>query len=145
MDKPEDTKALEIKVQDAFLTEEEKTKLRREALAEVDAENKKRIAAEYKAAIKADAKKKLLFKDAASGANEQGLVPVFIELPAVSDCIRIDGTAFYPGRKYNVTPELREVLLEVMGRGESHEDEVSGRKDSNLGRKKRSSVARLNS
>lgn len=136
-----DSKKIEEKVHSAFLTDEEKEKIKAQALREIDEENKKQVAADYKASIKAEAKKKLLFKDAEMGTASDGLVPVFIDLPAVSECIRLDGVCFYPGRTYNVLPKVRDVLEEVMFKGQVHEDEVSGRKDSNFGRKKRNDRA----
>ncbi len=141
MDKDEIEK-VEKKAHSAFLSDAEKNKLEREALAELDAENKKQISKDFKESIKSAAKKKALFKDAATGADEEGLVPVFIDLPSVSECIRLDGTCFYPGRTYNVLPTVRDVLEEIMFRGQTHEDEVSGRKDSNFGRAKRNDRAR---
>ncbi len=141
-DKEEDKVGkVEEKVYSAFLSDDEKAKLKEQALKELDAENKKRISEEYKASIKSDAKKKALFKNAKEGENAEGLVPVFIDLPAVSECIRLDGTCFYPGRSYNVLPEVRAVLEEIMFKGQTHEDEVSGRKDSNFGRAKRNDRA----
>ncbi len=142
MDKEEDKK-LEEKVHSAFLTDEEKKKIEIQALKEIDEENKKQVAADYKASIKAAAKKKALLKDAKEGEDGDGLIPVFIDLPSVSECIRLDGVAFYPGRTYNVLPEVRAVLEEIMFKGQAHEDEVSGRKDSNFGRRKRNDRARV--
>lgn len=132
-------KELEQKVHDAFLTDEEKAEIEKEVREELDAENKKRVASDYKKSLISAAKKKALMKDAKEGETEDGLVPIFIDLPSVSECIRIDGVAYYPGRTYHVRAEVRELMLEIMHRGDMHEDEISGRRDSNLGRAKRQS------
>lgn len=129
--KEDDLKEKEKKIFSSVLTDEEKDKLKNQALKELDEENKKKISQEYKDTVKAEAKRKALFKDAKSGENENGLVPIFVDLPKVAECIRLDGVAYYPGRTYNVLPQVREVILDIMHRGKMHEDEVSGRKDSN--------------
>lgn len=134
-DKDKDkTLPLEEKVHSAFLSDEEKEKIRQEVVEELDAENKKRVADDYKKTLISAAKRKALLKDAVEGDTGNGLVPVFIDLPKVSECIRIDGTSYHPGRTYNVLPATRELILEIMHRGNQHEDEVTGRKDSNAGR-----------
>lgn len=126
-----DDKKLEEKVFSTFLSDEEKLKIQKEVEFELDAENKKKVAKEYKDGLISAAKKKALMRDAKHGEDGDGLVSVFIDLPSVTECIRLDGIAYYPGRSYNVTPEVRAVLEECMHRGQVHEDEVSGRKDSN--------------
>lgn len=141
-DKKDEEKKIEAKVHDTFLTEDEKAEIKAEALKEVDDENKEQVKADYKAKIKAEATRKSLFKNAKKGEKGEGLVPVYIDIPKVSDCIRLDGACFYPGITYNVSPEVAEVLNEVMGKGQNHEDEVSGRKDSNFGRRKSNPLAR---
>lgn len=138
----EEDKKLVDAVHSAFLTEEEKEKIQKQVLKELDEENKKRVAKDYKDSLMAAAKKKALFKDAKSGENEHGLVPIFIDLPKVSECIRLDGTAYYPGRTYNVLPDVRSTILEIMHRGQAHEDEVTGRKDSNSIRSRNPQTAR---
>lgn len=120
-----DEKAKDI--HSAFLSDEEKDKIQKQVLKELDDENKKRVAADYKASLISAAKKKALHRDASEGTDGNGLVPIFIDLPTSSECIRIDGVAYYPDRTYNVTPAARELMLEIMGRGRSHEDEISGK------------------
>ncbi len=120
----------------SVLTEEEKDKIKKQALKELDDENKKLLADEYKNTIKKEAKRKALMKDAKPGETADGLVPIFIDLPKVAECIRLDGVAYYPGRTYNVLPSVREVILDIMHKGKEHEDEVSGRKDTSQFRKK---------
>lgn len=140
----DDTKKIESdKIEDKtktilanVLSDEEKEKIKQRVDKELAAENTKRLSDEYAATLKAEAKKKALFKNAKPGETADGLVPVFIDLPKVSECIRLDGMAYYPGHTYNVTPQVREVLCEVMHKGQLHEDEVTGRIDSNRGRKK---------
>ena len=135
--------SLEEKAKDihaAFLSEDEKEKIRRQVQKELDDENKKKLADDYKATLKSEAKKKALFKNAKTGQAEEGLVPIFIDLPKVSECIRLDGVAFYPGHTYNVTPAVRETIAEIMGRGQIHEDEILGRKDSNFLRRRSNTI-----
>lgn len=125
------------KVHSAVLTEDEKAKIKAQVEKELDAEAKKQISDDYKATLKAAAKKKALFKDAAPGADEEGLVRVKIDPSLKSECIRLDGTCYYPGRTYSVTPGVADVLSEVMGRGEDHDNEITGRKNPNQYRKQR--------
>lgn len=118
---------IEKKAYSAFLTDVEKEKIRETVEKELDAENKKKVAADYKATLVAAAKKKALFANAKEGQSEDGLVPVFVDLPPVSECLRLDGVAFYPGRTYNVTPQVRDVINEIMYKGREHEDSISGK------------------
>lgn len=120
----DDSKKLEDKVHSAFLSEDEKEKIQQQVIKELDAENKKQVVADYKATLIKAAKKKALFHDAEEGLNEDGLVPIFISLTSVSECIRIDGKQFSPGHTYNVTPAVRDVILECMGRGREHEESL---------------------
>lgn len=131
------------KIFSGLLSEDEKAKIKSEALAEVAAEAKKKLAEEYKKSIKDEATKKALMSDAKTNGKGDKLQAIFIDLPAVAECIRLNGVAYYPGRTYQVTQDVAEVLSEIMGRGFAHEDEVSGRKDANAGRNKRNSIARL--
>ena len=111
------------------LTDEEKQKIEQQVEKELEAEAKKKLQADYKAGLVAAAKKKSILKDAKQGEDIDGLVPIFIDLPPVSECIRLDGVAFYPGRTYNVLPAVRDTINEIMFRGKDHEDEVSGKKE----------------
>lgn len=120
-------KELENKVHSTFLSDDEKEKIQQQVIKELDAENKKKVAADYKASLVAAAKKKALFADAKQGESEDGLVPVFVDLPPVSECIRLDGVAFYPGRTYHVLPAVRDVILDMMYKGREHEDSISGK------------------
>lgn len=135
MDKTED-KSEKKAVDPAILSDETKEKIRQKVEKNLAAEAQKKLEAEYEAALVSEAKRKQLLKDAKPGETADGLVPIFIDLPKVSECIRLDGVAFYPERTYNVLPAVRETILEIMGRGEAHEDEVNGRKDSNAARKR---------
>lgn len=132
----ENDKEIEKNTYSTFLSDEEKEKIKKQALKELDDENKKKVAEDYKASVKAEAKRKILLKDAKPGETVDGLVSVFIDLPKVAECIRLDGTAYYPMRTYNVLPSVRDVILDIMSKGRNHEDEVSGRKDSNQYRTK---------
>lgn len=139
-DKKLEDKKLEDKIHSTFLSDEEKEKIKQQVEKELDAENKKKVTDDYRASLKAEAKKKSLFKNAKPGETADGLVPIFIDLPKVTECIRLDGVAYYPGRTYNVTPGVRDVICEMMSKGQAHEDEVSGRKDSNFLRKKANTI-----
>jgi len=120
-------KELENKVHGAFLSDEEKLKIQKEVEEQLDKENKKKVADDYRQSLIAEAKRKALLSDAKSGSSTEGLVPVFVDLPAVSECIRLDGMAYYPGRTYNVTPEVASVINEIMHRGREHEDSLNGK------------------
>lgn len=111
------------------LSEKDRLKIEEEVKQQLDKENKKKIADEYRAHLIAEAKKKVLLSDAdANGdSSEKGLVPIYIDLPAVSDCIRIDGKAYYPNRTYKVTPERYADIAEMMHRGREHEDSLNGK------------------
>lgn len=119
-----------------ILSQEEKDKIKKEALAELEAENKKKAENEYKEQIKQEAKKKATFKDAKPGEGKNGLIPVFIDLPRSAEVIRLDGTVFYPGRTYNVKPDVADVLFDIMHRTAKHEDEIRGNGTDNFYRKK---------
>lgn len=127
MDKETKEEKLVKDVHSTFLSDAEKEKIREQVEKELDAENKKKVAADYKATLISEAKRKAFFRNAKEGEDADGLVPVFIDLPAVSECIRLDGVAFFPGRTYNVTPGVRETILEVMGKGREHEDSINGK------------------
>ncbi|MCK5603834.1 hypothetical protein KAR91_18240 [Candidatus Pacearchaeota archaeon] len=109
------------------LSEEEKLKIQAVVDKELAATAKQRLCADYKAGLIAEALKKKLFKDAKPGKTGDGLVPIFVNLPQTSNCVRIDGTAFYSDRTYNVLPGVRALILEMMGRGEDHEDSINGK------------------
>lgn len=136
MSNEKDKELEDKKTSSSFLSDDEKEKIQLQVQKELEVENKKKLTDDYKASLKAEARKKELFKNAKTGESKEGLVPIFIDLPKVSECIRLDGVAFYPGHTYNVTPEVRETLAEIMGRGQNHEDEILGRKDSNFLRRK---------
>lgn len=121
-----------------ILTDEEKDKLRAEAAKEVEAENKKRAKDEYKAAAKAVLNKKKLLSDAPS---EEGLEPVYVNLTSVSDCVRLDGKAYYHGRTYHVTPEVKAVLLDAMGQGQKHEESLMDKGEKENAYRRRTSLS----
>jgi hypothetical protein len=127
MDKKDELEQKAKDIHTSFLSDEQKEKIKLEVEKELDAENRKKIAADYKASLISAAKKKALFADAKAGENADGLVPIYIELPAVSECVRLDGVAYYPGKTYHVKPEVRAVILEVMHRGREHEDTLNGK------------------
>ncbi len=108
----------------SLLSAEEKEKIAAQVEKELEAEAKKKASADYKAQLISKAKKKELFQNAKEGENEDGLVPVFIDLPPVSECIRLDGRQYDPGKTYYVTKEVQAVILEVMGRGREHEESL---------------------
>lgn len=110
-----------------LLSDEDKQKIKLQVEKELEAEAEKKAKADYKAELIATAKKKALFSAAKDGANEDGLVPVYVDLPSVSDCIRLDGVAYFPNKTYYVTPEVRDVILETMFRGRQHEDSLNGK------------------
>jgi hypothetical protein len=124
------------------LSDEDKQKIEKQVERELEEEAIKKAKDEYKKSLIAEKTKKALFKDGKSGEGV-GLVPVLIDLPPFSDAIRLDGTAYYHGRTYNVTPEVAATMYEIMHRGKEHEDEVKGRKDSNRLRSKRADFARM--
>lgn len=148
MDKEEikavlDKKSSTVVTDATVLSDAEKEDIKARVEKKLAAEKRKKLADDYEASLIAEAKKKALFSNAKPGTNADGLVAVFIDLPSVTECIRLDGRQFYPGRTYHVSTEVAEVLHETMGRGQDHEDEVSGRKDSNRMRKKAPLVARI--
>jgi len=112
---------------DVGLSEDEKKAIEKVVEKELLAADKHKQRADYKAKVVAEKKRKKLFRDAKPGEAKDGLVPIFVDLPSVSECIRIDGTAFYPGRTYNVRPPVRELILEMMGRGLDHEHSLNGK------------------
>lgn len=128
-------KSLEEEVHATFLSDKEKEKIRLEVIKEIEIETKQKVAADYKAKLMSDAKRKALLKDALPGQDADGLVPVFVDLPKVSEAIRLDGISYYHGHTYNVTPQVRDVINEAMFRGRAHEDEINGRTNSNEYRK----------
>lgn len=109
------------------LTDAEKKSIEAQAKKEIAATVKKKLRAEYKASFIAEQEKKNLFSSAEQGELKEGLVPVFVDLPSVAECIRLDGVAFHPGRTYNVLPGVRAQILEIMGRGQDHEDSLNGK------------------
>lgn len=127
----------------AVLSDEEKAKIQKQVERELDEENRKAIATAYKEKLKTEARKRALAKDSDPGADAEGLVPIFIDIPRVSDCIRLDGRPYYPGKTYHVTPAVKATLEEIMFRGQEHEDEISDRKNSNQYRRKMNSVLRV--
>jgi hypothetical protein len=125
----EEVKDKETKAVDpSLLSDAEKDKISDQVKKEIEKESHDKAAADYKQSLKLAAKKRQLMSDAKKGdSDEDGLVPIFIELPSVTECIRLDGRAYYPGHTYNVTPAVREVILECMGRGMEHEDTLNGK------------------
>lgn len=110
------------------LSEEEKEVIRKKVEKKLEKEARDRASDSFEKELITKAKKKELMKDAKAGdPDENGLVPVFIDLPGVSECIRLDGIAYYPQRMYYVSPEKRDVILECMGRGREHEDSLNGK------------------
>ena len=81
LDKVKKTEDVVKKAHSTFLTDEEKKAIEAAVHKEIEEENKKQVAADYKASIKSAATRKLLLKDAEAGATEDGLVPVFVDLP----------------------------------------------------------------
>lgn len=115
-------------IQAGVLSDVEKENIEKEVQQQLEDEAKTAAEEKYRNELLKAAKKKALMKDAKPGdPDEKGLVAVFIDLPPVSECIRLDGTSYYPGRTYNVLPEVREVILECMGRGQEHEDSINGK------------------
>lgn len=108
----------------SLLSDDEKAKIADQVEKELAADAKKKLASDYKASLVAAAKKKALFENAKEGENEDGLVPVFVDLPPVAECIRLDGRQYDPGKTYYVTEAVRAVILEVMGRGREHEESL---------------------
>jgi hypothetical protein len=123
---------------DAFLSDEEKAKIKIQVEEELDAENKKKVAADYKAQLKAEAKKAAAIKNAKPGESAEGLVPLFIDLAPGAQALRIEGVCYHPGITYHVTPAQRDSMLDMMHKGHNHESEVRGTKNSNQYRPKSS-------
>jgi hypothetical protein len=130
----------------SLLSDAEKENIEKEVQQQLEDEAKAEAEEKYRDKLIKDAKRKALMKDAKPGdPNADGLVAVFIDLPPVSECIRLDGTAYYPGRTYNVKPDVREVILECMARGQEHEDSINGKTaKENLYKKKNKQVIRTN-
>lgn len=112
----------------SLLSDAEKENIEKEVQQHLEDEAKSEAEEKYRNDLLKAAKKRALMKDAKAGdPNEDGLVAVFVDLPPVSECIRLDGTSYYPGRTYHVLPVVREVILECMGRGQEHEDSINGK------------------
>ncbi len=123
-DKDDKTKVINA----SLLSDAEKEIIAAEVAQQIEDEAKEKATEKYRKELLLAAKKKELMKDAKPGdPDENGLVPVFVDLPRVSECIRLDGVAFYPGRTYNVLPEVKAVILECMARGREHEDSLNGK------------------
>lgn len=111
-----------------LLSDDDKEVIRKKVEKKLEKEARAKAEEEYEKKLTADLKRKELMKDAKPGdPNGDGLVPVFIDIPRVSDCIRIEGTAYYPQKIYYVTPDVRDVLNETMARGRDHEDSLNGK------------------
>jgi len=111
-----------------LLTDEQKEKIAKKVAARLEKEAQAKAEDDYEKKLVADAKRTQLMRDAKPGdPDAEGLVPVFINIARNGDCIRVDGTAYYPQRVYNVTPNLRDVLLEIMDRGRDHEEQINGK------------------
>ena len=120
-DKTKDTKP-------SLLSDDEKAKIAAQLEKELEKEAKDKAAAAYKATLKAQAKKEEFLKDAKPGdPDDNGLVPLFLSLPGVSDCVRLDGRNYYPNKMHYVTPAVRDTLLEIIGRGVEHESQINGK------------------
>ena len=110
------------------LSDEQKEKIAAKVEAKLRKEAQAKAEEDYEKQLIAAAKRKELLKDAKPGdANADGLVPVFISDVKAGDCIRVNGVAYYPRRIYQVTPQLRETLQEIMQRGRDHEDQINGK------------------
>lgn len=112
----------------SLLSDEEKQKIADQVRKELDKEAKDKASAKYKKSVMDAEKKKAILKDAKPGdPDDKGLVPIFLTLPSVSECIRLDGVPYYPNRMHYVTPAVRDTLLEIMGRGAEHEEQINGK------------------
>ncbi len=128
-----------------LLSDEEKEKIKLQVEKELEVEAKKKATADYKAGLVAAAKKKELHSKAEEGTNEDGLVPVFIDLPPVSDCIRLDGRQYDPGKTYYVTKEVQAVIMECMGRGREHEESLMDKEGKKNAYRKRGAYTSIKS
>lgn len=127
------------------LSEEEKLKIEAQVADELAAEEKKKAEDDYHAKVKKDAKRKALLRDAKPGdPDADGLVPVYLTLPTVNECVRLDGNAYYPNKTHYVTPAVKAVLLEAMARGQEHEDSLNGKTSKeNINRRRNNTTATM--
>lgn len=124
----------------SVLSVEEKERIKAEAAKELLAEEKKQLKDDYKQTVKAQLKRKQILKDAPAKGEGEDLVSVYIDLPTVSECIRLDGRSYYPNRTYDVTPEVQSTLLEIMGRGRDHEESLMDKEGKKNAYRRRSSL-----
>lgn len=109
------------------LSDEQKDKIAKKVKAKLEKEAQDKAEAEYEQQLIAEARQKEFFNDAEDGTDANGKVPVYIDLPKVADCIRLDGKAFYPQKIYYVTLAQLDVINETMWRGKEHEDSINGK------------------
>jgi hypothetical protein len=129
-------------INSSLLSDEEKQKIQDEVAEEMAQDAKDKAVEVYRAKVKSDAKRKALIRDAKPGdPDEDGLVPVFLSLPSVNECVRLDGVAYYPNKTHYVTPNVRAVLLDAMARGQEHEDTLNGKTSKeNINRRKNQNI-----
>jgi hypothetical protein len=128
------------------LSDEEKLKIEAEVAEELEIEAKEKAEDDYRAKAKKDAKRKALLRDAKPGdPDADGLVPVYLTLPTgATECVRLDGAAYYPNKTHYVTPAVRAVLLDCMARGQEHEDTLNGKTSKeNINRRRNNTIARV--
>jgi len=107
------------------LSMDEMKEIELQARAEVEAELKEKLRADYLAKTKSDLKKKSLFVE---GSDAQGasLERIQIDLPKFSDRIVIDGTIYFHNGTYSFAPQKAAVIKEIMNRQWMHHAEING-------------------
>jgi hypothetical protein len=103
------------------LTSTEQIQLEAEALAEVEAEQKKLAKEQFKKAARDRISAKL---QAANGEPEEELVPITIDLAPHSSFIMIDGVRYSHGQTYRFAPASVPTINEIMWRTWTHEAEI---------------------
>jgi hypothetical protein len=109
-----------------LISDERARELEREAEEEVEAEIQAEAEKHYKAEAKKRAKQKRTFRLADGSGTSEELIPILLELPNNSDRVILDGVVYLHGRTHNVPLAVAQTLLECMGRGFRHEEELSG-------------------
>ena len=107
-------------IENEFLTEEDKRRLQKEVMDEVEEEARELQAAAYKAKLR----KKLRQKADLEEPQEE----IFIDLPESSTCIRIDGVAYMVNITYTVNRNKALAMREMMAKAWEHEAEINGKK-----------------
>ena len=139
---PKDDKKKEVKLTgSAILSQEEKDVIAKEVEAQLAKEAKSDAEEAFRDELLAKAKRKALMSVAKPGEQEDGLFPIYVNVPSCGDGVRLEGKLFENNKTYYVTANEKAVILECMGRGQEHEDSINGKTaKENMYRKKNSQV-----